>query len=103
MEILYLACEKEKIFLFLLYLYCIFSNLFFTHKIFSCTLIDRKSRLTFTDKNLEKTLEMLFSFDPKGYIVKDEPLNIKVHKRPCLLPAAERESSITSHLRTNLE
>ena len=52
MEILYLACKEEKIL-------PIKS---------SCTLIDRKSRLTFTDKNLEKTLEMLFSFDPQDYI-----------------------------------
>ena len=65
--------------------------------------IDRqKIKTDFHRQNLEKTLEMLFSFDPKDYIVKDEPLNIKVHKRPCLLPAAERES-ITSHLKTNLE
>ena len=67
MEILYLACKEEKIL-------PIKS---------SCTLIDRKSRLTFTDKNLEKTLEMLFSFDPKDYIVRDEPLNIKALSASC--------------------
>ena len=40
--------------------------------------IDRqKIKTDFHRQNLEKTLEMLFSFDPKDYIGKDEPLNIK--------------------------